>query len=63
LRTTPANGGKLNGIVLERAIGLASSSFHHIPRIRLAPPSARPHYFETNCLWESSVLDELPGRY
>jgi hypothetical protein len=49
--------------VLERAIGLASSSFHHIPRIRLAPPSARPHYFETNCLWESSVLDEPPGRY
>jgi phage tail protein X len=63
LRTTPANGGKLIGIVLERAIGLASSSFHHILRIRLAPPSARPHNFETNCLWESSVLDELPGRY
>jgi hypothetical protein len=49
--------------VLERAIGLASSSFHHIPRIRLAPPPARPHHFETNCLWESSVLDEPPGRY
>jgi hypothetical protein len=40
LRTTPANGGKLIEIVLERAIGLASSSFHHIPRNSPARSSA-----------------------
>jgi hypothetical protein len=49
--------------VLDRAMGLASSSFHHIPRTHPHAAPALAHKFETNCLWESSVLDEPPGRY